>query len=99
MKRLIFAALLLVSITSYSHPYVFTSSVVKLKDIRHVSASDVPAPVLANFNSMYPNASNVRWSILTGAYKDNTQYMAEFKLNGAKRTARYAPGGTYLGGS
>ena len=99
MKKIIFAALLFVSVCSLAHEYTHAPVAVGLKDTRHISESKVPEPVLANFNSMYPDAGNVRWSIITGAYHDNTQYMAQFRLNGAKRTARYAPDGTYLGGS
>jgi hypothetical protein len=99
MKRTIFIALLLVAVSSYAHTYVFSSLVTKVSDIKHISSSQVPTPVIANFNSMFPSATNVKWDIITGAYAGNTQYMAEFRLNGAKRTARYSPDGTYLGGS
>ena len=99
MKRTILVALLFVSVFSYAHTYVWSSAISKVSDVKHVSSSQVPAPVIANFNSMFPGATNVKWDIITGAYVGNTQYMAEFRLNGAKRTARYSPDGTYLGGS
>ena len=98
MKKILFATLLFVAVSSSAHEFIVPSPLA-LKDVKHISDSKVPAPVLENFESMYPNASNVRWSILTGAYQQNTQYMAEFRLDGAKRTARYKPDGTYLGGS
>jgi len=99
VKKLIFAALLFVSVSAFAHIFMPTAVVANLKDVRHISESKVPAPVLANFKNMYPDANNVRWDIITGAYQQHTQYMAQFRLNGAKRTARYAPDGTYLGGS
>ena len=99
MKKTILAVLLIVSASSYAHTYTFSSRIIKVKDVRHISASKVPAAVINNFNSMFPTASNVKWDILTGAYADHTQYMAEFRLDGVKRTARYSPDGTYLGGS
>ena len=99
MKKTILAVFLLISIYSYSHSYVLSSVITKARDVRHISSSKVPAAVINNFNSMYPGAANVRWNIITGAYAGHTQYMAEFKLNDAKRTARYSPDGTYLGGS
>ena len=61
--------------------------------------ADVPEAVLNNFNYMFPDATSVRWRVLTGAYEDNTQYLALFKENNIKRTARFKPDGTYLGGS
>ena len=99
MKKIIFATLLFVSVSCLAGDYVHAPVTILLRDVKHISESKVPEPVLANFNSMYPDAGNVRWSIITGAYHDNTQYMAQFRLNGAKRTARYATDGTYLGGS
>jgi hypothetical protein len=99
MKHPIFALFLSISVFAFAHQPISSPHVISAKDTRHISASNVPAAVVANFNSMYPTASHVRWSILTGAYADHTQYMAEFRLNGAKRTARYKPDGTYLGGS
>ena len=99
MKKIVLTALFMIAVSSFAHEYTSTHVAFALKDIKHISESKVPQPVLTNFQSMYPNAGNVRWSILTGAYQDHTQYMAQFKLDGAKRTARYAPDGTYLGGS
>jgi len=99
MKKIIFVTLFFVSVSPLAHQSVCARPVIVLKDTRHISESKVPQPVLTNFQNMYPNAGNVRWSILTGAYQDHTQYMAQFRLDGAKRTARYAPDGTYLGGS
>src|SRR5580765_8295224 len=99
MKKIIFAALLFVSVSSFARAFIPVPVITNLKDVRHISESKVAAPVLANFKSMYPDAMNAKWDIITGAYQQNTQYMAQFRLNGAKRTARYAPDGTYLGGS
>ena len=97
MKKIIIASLLFVTISSYAYTYLApTYSISTLADAKRI---DVPDAVLATFNSMFPNSGNVRWSILTGSYHDNTQYFAQFRLDGAKRTARFKPDGTYIGGS
>ena len=97
MKKIIIATLLLVTISSYAYSYLApANSISTVADTKRV---DVPDAVLATFNSMFPNPGNVRWSILTGSYHDNTQYFAQFRLDGVKRTARFKPDGTYIGGS
>lgn len=98
MKKIIIAALLLVTVSSYAYNYLAptTRSISTLADAK---GTVVPDAVLATFNSMFPNTGNVRWSILTGSYHDNTQYFAQFKVDGVKRTARFKPDGTYIGGS
>ena len=98
MKKRIIWVLLFISICSYAHNYtaVRASSIGKVTNIKRVN---VPDAVLASFNSMFPNASSVRWEILSGSYGQHTQYFAQFRLNGQKRTARFAPDGTYIGGT
>jgi hypothetical protein len=67
--------------------------------VANIKRTNIPEAVIASFNSMFPDGKSVRWSILTGAYKDNTQYLAQFTSDGAKRIARFKPDGTYLGGT
>ena len=97
MKAIIVAALLLASVSSYS--FGINALPIRKEIKAQQKLTDVPQAVLESFNSMFPNAKSVRWSVLTGAYKDNTQYLAQFRLDGVKRTARFKPDGTYLGGT
>ena len=89
--------LLFVAISSYAYNSPVPAPTIST--LADTKGTVVPDAVLATFNSMFPNSGNVRWSILTGSYHDNTQYFAQFRLNGAKRTARFKPDGTYIGGS
>ena len=97
MKKTFIALLLFFAVSSYAYNYAvplpLNNSTTGNKGV------NVPQAVLDSFNSMFPNTGNVRWSVLTGSYHDNTQYFAQFKLDGAKRTARFKPDGTYIGGS
>jgi hypothetical protein len=97
MKKIIIAVLLLVTISSYAYNYLAPAG--SITTVADTKGTVVPDAVLATFNSMFPNSGNVRWSILTGSYHDNTQYFAQFRLDGVKRTARFKPDGTYIGGS
>ena len=97
MKKIILAALLLASISSYS----FGVNAIPLnKEIKtHRQLTDVPQVVLNNFNSMFPGAKGVSWEFLESSYHpERNQYIAFFHLKG-RRTARYSPDGTYLGGT
>jgi len=47
---------------------------------------------------MFPDATRVHCRVLTGAYDDAKQYLALFRANNVKRTARFAPDGTFPGG-
>jgi hypothetical protein len=97
MKKIILALLMVGSaFSAYSYvPSYFISNEVSSD---HIS-TDVPQAVLDNFENMFPGAKSVRWKVLTGSYGDNTQYLALFRLDNEKRTARFAPDGTYIGGT
>lgn len=56
------------------------------------TVSNVPAPVLANYNAMYPGASTIKWT-----WKDHTYYIVIFVFNGEKMKATYLTDGTYVG--
>ena len=97
MKKTIIALLLCFAASSYAYNYAAPLSL--YNSATSDKGVNVPQAVLDSFNSMFPNTGNVRWSVLTGSYHDNTQYFAQFRLDGAKRTARFKPDGTYIGGS
>jgi hypothetical protein len=99
MKKVIFGVLLFVSVSLMARNYMYVPALSAYKTgiIKHASAT-VPQQVVDSFNNMFPSAKAVRWQVLTGGY-GSTQYLAQFRLGGAKRTARFAPDGTYLGGT
>ena len=97
MKKIILAALFLASISSYGFGINAISHNKEIKTQHQLT--DVPQAVLDSFNRMFPDAKSVRWQFLESSYHpEHNQYIAFFRLNG-KRTARYSPDGTYLGGS
>lgn len=99
MKKVIFAALMLATVFSFSittansAPYAISKS-----DGRHISPSQVPAPVMSSFNNRYPNATNVQWEV---EREDGSKvYQAQFRQpNGKRIKAQFAPDGTFLGQS
>ncbi len=97
MKKVIFALLIFVSLSTYV--YSFSSDSYPTQKEINKSSTEVPEVVLGNFNNMFPDATSVRWRVLTGAYDDAKQYLALFKIDNVKKTARYRPDGSYLGGS
>jgi hypothetical protein len=98
MKKLIFVSLIFASFSAYAYKFPTDSYYIQ-KEVNKNSTA-VPDAVLANFNSMFPDAKSVRWRLLESSYHpDNNQYIAFFRLDNIKRTARFAPDGTYLGGS
>ena len=99
MRSIIFTALLFASMSSNSVG-VNNFSISEETKTYHHKLIDVPGAVLENFNSMFPGAKSVRWRFLESSYHpEHNQYIAFFRLDNVKRTARYAPDGTYLGGS
>ena len=98
MKRILFAAIMLTSVSAFAASHVTTvSNIVSVKSGggRHISASEVPAPVMSTFNNMFPNATNVQWQI---EKEDGGKvYQAEFSQNGKRFKAQFAPDGTFLG--
>ena len=98
MKKAIFGSLLLVSASLMASNYVHVPalSAHKVETIKY-AYTPVPQPILDIFNNMFPGAKGVSWQIVTSG-SGSTQYLAKFRLYGAKQTARFAPDGTYLGG-
>jgi hypothetical protein len=97
MKKIILALLMVGSVFS---AYSFVPSYYIIKEVSSEQVlTDVPEAVLNNFAYMFPDARSVRWRVLTGAYDNAKQYLALFREDNVKRTARFAPDGTYLGGS
>lgn len=96
MKKLILAAFMLVSVSAMA----FTGSTAVHHSAqasgngRHISASQVPVPVMTSFNALYPNATNVSWEVQRehGAIV----YQAKFKQNGKCFKATFSADGTFL---
>jgi len=96
MKKLMFAALLLVSASSFAHKNTpLISFAVMKSDGQHIPASEVPSAVRATFRSLYPTATNVRWE--RESEHGSTVYQATFLLNGVRKTALFSSNGTFLG--
>jgi len=96
MKKVFFAALLLVSVASYAVPFAPTHMTYKSSgDGKHIPVSQVPAAVLESFNARYPNATNVQWE---REREDNgVQYKADFMIGNKRIEARFEKDGTFLG--
>ena len=98
MKKIILAALLLTSASVFASANASTGSAivsVKSGGGKHISASQVPAPVMATFNSMFPTATNVQWEV--EREHGSKVYQAEYTENGKRFKAQFAPDGTFLG--
>jgi len=97
MKKILFAALMLTSVSVFASKATIVSTVVSVKSGggRHISASEVPAPVMESFNSRFPTATNVQWQV--EKEHGSKVYQAEFTQNGIRYKAQFAPDGTFLG--
>ncbi|MFT3705299.1 MAG: hypothetical protein QM802_23225 [Agriterribacter sp.] len=86
MKKMLIAALLLLNASVYASSGSGKNGKENEKG-NHVSVSQIPGWVLAQFNAMFPGATNVQWEIEKehGAI----QYKAEFYLKGQKMKARF----------
>ena len=96
MKKIFLAASILIAATSFAGSVTAnatTMSLVKGGGV-HISQSQVPAPVLASFNSSFPNATNVQWERETE--HGRTTYQADFYMNGKRWRATFAANGTLL---
>ena len=97
MKKILFAGLMLTSVSGFAASHVVSNAVVMKDDggSKHISQSQVPAPVLSTFNSMFPDAKHVQWEVQK---EDGGKvYQAEFTQNGKTFKAYFAPDGTFLG--
>jgi hypothetical protein len=98
MKKILFAALMLTSVSVFAFSNGSNvSNVVNVKSGggRHISASEVPAPVMESFTSRFPTARNVQWQV--ERENGSKVYQAEFTQNGIRYKAQFAPDGTFLG--
>ncbi|QEC66807.1 hypothetical protein FRZ67_05630 [Panacibacter ginsenosidivorans] len=91
MKKIILAAVVLVSISS-----VQASASNHLSTISYSHAlrnnSPIPPACVDAYNAMYPGATTLKW-----ARKGEGVYQVTFIFNGQKLTARYSYTGVYLG--
>jgi len=97
MKRIFMAASLLVAATSFTGINSANATIeiaLSKGDGQHISPSQVPAPVMASFNSHFPNATNVQWE----REKEHGAivYQADFTMNGKRWRATFASDGTML---
>jgi len=97
MKKILLAAFLLTSLSyvALATGSVVSNVVVKSDAGRHISASQVPAPVMATFNNKFPTATNVQWEV--EKEHGSKVYQATFTENGKRFKAQFAPDGTFLG--
>ncbi|HNP24234.1 MAG TPA: hypothetical protein PKM63_03860 [Panacibacter sp.] len=94
MKKVLLAAALFISASSFAGYYNFNAnSVVEAKGT-HIPASQVPVAVRTTFASMFPDATNVRWQLETEHGKN--VYQADFLLNGARWRAVFNADGTLI---
>src|ERR1041384_806003 len=97
MKKILFAALMLTSVSVFASQATAVTHVVSLKSGggKHISPSDVPTAVMTTFNNKFPTATNVQWEVQK---EDGGKiYQAEFTQNGKRFKAQFAPDGTFLG--
>jgi hypothetical protein len=99
MKKILLAAFLLTTLSAVvlanTNNTVTPNVATRSGDGRHISASEVPAPVLASFNERFPTATRVRWEV--EREHGGRVYEAEFTMNGKRFKAEFAPDGTFLG--
>ena len=97
MKRIFLAASLLIAATTFTGITAVNASTLSTTSKgggQHIPASQVPAPVMASFNSQFPTATNVQWQKETE--HGQTTYQASFNMNGKKWRAVYSSTGTLL---
>ncbi len=97
MKTIILAACMLATAGTFANPNVNYATYEMLKeDGQHISASQVPGPVIMDFNSRYPDAKNTKWEVESEHGK--AKYKADFKRsNNARVRAEWLANGTFLG--
>ncbi len=97
MKRVILAVCLFASIGTFANPKAnITTSELKKGDGRHIPASQVPAPVMADFHARYPDAKNTQWEV--ESEHGSAVYQADFTRSNNKRVrAQWLADGTFLG--
>lgn len=96
MKRILLAASIFTAAATFAGNVNVNASTntVLSRDGKHIPASQVPAPVIASFNSNFPSASNAQWE--KEKEHGQTVYQADFLNNGKKWRAVFAADGTLL---
>jgi hypothetical protein len=98
MKKIVLAALLLTSISSFAFSNGFAASnVIVSTDPVHVVP---PAPVQKSFSSQFPAAVNVKWSVVSTPA--SLLWVADFYQGSTASTVKhvkavFASDGTFLG--
>jgi len=88
MKKILIAVMILLTSVTYASSGPGKNGKERENEKgNHISVSQVPGYVLAQFNAMFPAATNVKWE----AEKEHgrIEYKAEFYLNGQKLKARF----------
>jgi hypothetical protein len=98
MKKLLFAAVMFGSVSCFAYAGKNAVSAVNYAvlrdDSRNIPASQVPIAVRNSFREMFPNASNVEWSV---EREDGRRlFEAEFTRNGRRFKAYFTPDGTFV---
>ena len=97
MKRVILAACMLASVGTFANPNLnFSAYEMKKGDGQHIQASQVPAPVIADFQMRYPDAKGTQWEV--ESEHGQKTYKADFKRSNNRRVrAEWLADGTFLG--
>jgi hypothetical protein len=97
MKRVILAVCMLAAVGTFAMPATKSSyAMMKKGDGQHIPASQVPAPVMADFQMRYPTAMNTQWE--KESEHGKTTYQAQFNTSNRKKVkAQWLADGTFLG--
>lgn len=97
MKKVILAALMLVTVSTFAMPTRNSEkhAVSVSGGGKHIDASQVPEPVMTTFNAMYPTATNVSWE--KERNNGTVIYQAKFSRDGKCFKSTFAADGTFLG--
>ncbi|MEP7317220.1 MAG: hypothetical protein ABI921_00710 [Panacibacter sp.] len=91
MKKIILAAVLLVSISSLQASPLTNAASFSISQAARNNAP-IPQPCIDAYHAMFPGATTLKW-----ARKGEGVYQVTFIYNGNKSTARYSAAGVYLG--
>ena len=97
MRKLIFAAIMLVSVSYFTYAgknVIGSTTFTALRDGRDIPASEVPIAVRSSFREMFPNARNVQWEVKR---EDGRRiFEADFTRNGRRFEADFLADGTFI---
>lgn len=97
MKKVILAICMLATIGTFAAPKTTTAAYeMKKGDGQKIPASQVPAPVMADFQMRYPDAKGTTWELENE--HGQSVYKADFRRANNKRVrAQWLADGTFLG--